>query len=93
MIKAQKSLSRKKKGSANRAKAKMRLAKKHLKIKNKRNDFLHKISNKLSENQTVKVEDLKIKGSIENPNMKASAKSFNIATIMGEKKWWRTYKS
>jgi hypothetical protein len=52
-----------------------------------------KISNKLSENQTVKVEDLKIKGSIENPNMKVSAKSFNIATIMGEKKWWRTYKS
>jgi IS605 OrfB family transposase len=45
-----------------------------LKIKNKRNDFLYKISNKLSENQTVKVEDLKIKGSIENPNMKVSAK-------------------
>ena len=82
MIKAQKSLSRKRKGSANRLKAKMKLAKKHLKIKNKRNDFLHKISNKLSENQTVKVEDLKVKnmskkakGSIENPNMRASAKS------------------
>ncbi len=82
MIKAQKSLSRKKKGSENRAKVKAKLAKKHLKIKNKRNDFLHKISNKLSENQTVKVEDLKVKnmskkakGSIENPNMRASAKS------------------
>ncbi len=82
MIKAQKSLSRKKKGSANRAKAKMRLAKKHLKIRNKRNDFLHKISKQLSENQAVKVEDLKVKnmskkakGSIENPNMRASAKS------------------
>ena len=43
MIKAQKSLSRKKKGSVNRLKAKIKLAKKHLKIKNK-----------LSENQTVK---------------------------------------
>jgi len=74
MIKAQKSLSRKKKGSVNRLKTKIKLAKKHLKIKNKRNDFLYKISNKLSENQTVKVEDLKIKGSIENPNMKVSAK-------------------
>ena len=61
MIKAQKVLSRKKKGSANRVKAKSKLAKKHLKIKNKRNDFLYKISNELSENQTVKVEDLKIK--------------------------------
>jgi len=82
MIKAQKSLSRKKKGSANRIKAKTKLAKKHLKIKNKRNDFLHKISNELSEKQTVKVEDLKVKnmskkakGSIKNPNMRASAKS------------------
>ena len=82
MIKAQKSLSRKKKGSENKAKAKMRLAKKHLKIKNKRNDFLHKVTNRLSENQAVKVENLiiknmskKAKGSIDNPNMRASAKS------------------
>jgi len=49
MIKDQKSLSRKKKGSVN----KIKLAKKHLKIKNKRNDFLHKISNKLSKNQNI----------------------------------------
>jgi putative transposase len=82
MIKAQKALSRKEKGSKNRVKAKLKLAKAHLKIKNKRNDFLHKISHKLSENQTVKVEDLKVKnmskktkGTIDNPNMRASAKS------------------
>ena len=82
MIKAQKILSRREKGGANRLKAKEKLAKKHLKIKNKRDDFLHKISNKLSENKTVIVEDLKIKnmskqakGSIENPNMRASAKA------------------
>lgn len=81
MIKLQKSLSRKKKGSNNRAKAKSKLAKAHLKIRNKRDDFLHKISNKLSENQTVKVENLQIKnmskqakGTISNPNMRAKAK-------------------
>jgi putative transposase len=81
VIKAQKVLSRRKKGSANRAKAKAKLAKKHLKLKNKRNDFLHKITKTLSENQTVAVENLKIKnmskqakGSIENPNMRARAK-------------------
>ncbi len=81
VIKAQKVLSRRKKGSANRAKAKANLAKKHLKLKNKRNDFLHKVTKKLSENQTIAVENLKIKniskqakGSIENPNMRASAK-------------------
>ncbi|MEO1954565.1 MAG: transposase [Campylobacterales bacterium] len=82
MIKAQKSLSLKKKGSNNRAKAKLKLAKAHLKIRNKRDDFLHKISNQLSENQTIKVEDLKIKnmskkakGTLTNPNMRASAKA------------------
>ncbi len=74
VIKAQKVLSRRKKGSANRVKAKVTLAKKHLKLKNKRNDFLHKITKKLSENQTIAVENLKMKnmskrakGSIENP--------------------------
>lgn len=82
VIKAQKVLSRRKRGSNNRTKAKNKLAKKHLKLKNKRNDFLHKITKKLSENQTIAVENLmiknmskKAKGSIENPNMRSSAKS------------------
>ena len=82
VIKAQKILSRRKKGSKNRQKAKLKLAKKHLKLRNKRNDFLHKITKKLSENQTVAVENLmiknmskKAKGSIDNPNMRSSAKS------------------
>lgn len=61
-------MSRKKRGSKNRAKAKIKLAKAHLKIRNKRDDFLHKVSNTLSENQTIKIEDLKIK------NMSESAK-------------------
>jgi putative transposase len=82
VIKAQKVLSRRNKGSKNRQKAKSKLAKKHLKLKNKRNDFLHKITKKLSENQRIAVENLmiknmskKVKGSIENPNMRASAKA------------------
>lgn len=61
-------LSRKKKGSNNRAKAKARLAKQNLRIANMRKDFLHKLSRQYSENQTVVVEDLKIK------NMTKSAK-------------------
>lgn len=82
VIKAQKVLSRRKLKSANRTKAKAKLAKKHLKLRNKRNDFLHKVTKRLSENQTIAVEDLKIKnmsksakGSIDNPNMRSSAKS------------------
>jgi len=63
-----KQLSRKKKGSKNRFKAKQKLAKINLHIANKRKDFLHKLSLQYSENQTVVVEDLKIK------NMTKSAK-------------------
>lgn len=54
-------LSRKKKGSKNREKAKMRLAMCHMKIVNKRKDFLHKLALSYCENQTVIVEDLKVK--------------------------------
>jgi putative transposase len=97
MIKIQKSLSRKKKGSSNRVKAKRKLAKAHLKIRNKRDDFLHKISNKLSENQTVKVENLQIKnmskqakGTIENPNMRAKAKSGLNRSIL-QQSWGRFF--
>ncbi len=62
-------LSRKKKGSKNREKAKAKLSKINLKIANKRKDFLHKLSLQYAENQgTVVVEDLKIK------NMTRSAK-------------------
>ena len=67
-LKAQQ-LSRKKKGSNNRAKAKAKLARINLKIANKRKDFLHKLSLQYAENQgIVVVEDLKIK------NMTKSAK-------------------
>ena len=62
-------LSRKKKGSKNREKAKAKLAKTNLKIANKRKDFLHKLSLQYAENQgIVVVEDIKIK------NMTRSAK-------------------
>ena len=97
MIKAQKSLSRKKIGSANRVKTKAKFAKKHLKIRNKRNDFLHKISKELSENQTIKVEDLKIKNmskkaksSIENPNMRASVKS-GLNRLILQQSWGKFF--
>jgi putative transposase len=96
VIKAQKVLSRRKLKSANRTKAKAKLAKKHLKLRNKRNDFLHKVTKRLSENQTIAVEDLKIKnmsrsakGSIDNPNMRSSAKSGLNRSILQQS--WGTF--
>ena len=81
-------LSNKKKGSNNRTKAKKRLSKQYLKIRNKRNDFLHKLSNKYSENQTVVIEDLRIKnmtksarGTIEAPKKSAGKRGLNNAIL------------
>jgi putative transposase len=57
----QKSHSRKKKGSKNCQKSKIKLAKKHKKIKNQRTDFLHKITTKLAKTKSVIViEDLSV---------------------------------
>ncbi len=59
----QQSLSRKAKGSRNRRKAIKTVAKVHEKIANTRQDFLHKLSRKLcDENQIVVAENLNIKG-------------------------------
>lgn len=75
-------LSRKQKGSANRRKAKMRLAKQSLRIANIRKDFLHKLSARYSENQVVVVEELNVKnmtksarGTEEKPGRNVRAKS------------------
>lgn len=63
----QRKLSRKKKGSNNRNKQRIRVAKVYEKITNQRNDFLQKISTILiSENQVICIEDLKIKNMVRN---------------------------
>jgi putative transposase len=59
----QQALSRKIKGSPNRQKGKKQVAKVHEKIANTRQDFLHKLTRALvNENQVIVVEDLCVKG-------------------------------
>ncbi|WP_329083650.1 RNA-guided endonuclease InsQ/TnpB family protein [Streptosporangium sp. NBC_01469] len=59
----QKALSRKEKGSANRAKAKLKVAKAHARVTDTRRDFAHKLSTTLiRDNQAVYVEDLAVSG-------------------------------
>ena len=61
--KAQRKLSRKKKGSKNRGKQKIKAARVHEKIVNQRNDFLHKLSRCYVNNYgLIAVEDLNING-------------------------------
>ena len=63
----QKNLSRKKKTSKRYAKAKLQVAKSHQHVKNARNDFQHKLSFKLAnENQAVSIEELNISGMSKN---------------------------
>jgi putative transposase len=67
LVKLQRSVSRKPKGSKNRKKAVVRLAKHHQLVANQRNDFQHKVSAKLiSENQALALEDLNVKGMVKN---------------------------
>jgi putative transposase len=63
----QRRLSRKVKGSNNRNKSRIRVARIHEKVANQRLDYQHKISLKLTcENQAIGVEDLNIKGMVKN---------------------------
>lgn len=63
----QRILSRKKKGSKNRDKARLKVARQHEKVANQRKDFQHKLSKKLVvENQVISMEDLRIKNMVKN---------------------------
>jgi len=63
----QRRVSRKKKGSKNRDKAKYQVALHHEKITNQRKDFLHKLTTKLvRENQAIAIETLNVSGMMKN---------------------------
>ncbi|WP_163329104.1 IS200/IS605 family element RNA-guided endonuclease TnpB [Desulfurobacterium thermolithotrophum] len=65
--KLQRQLSRKKVDSQRFLKLRKRIAKLHEKIRNQRDDFLHKLSKRIiGDNQAVIVEDLNVKGMVKN---------------------------
>ena len=62
LAKEQRKLSKMVKGSNNRNKQRIKVAKLHKHIQNQRNDYLHKLSKKIiDENQIICIEDLKVK--------------------------------
>ncbi|MBM0229130.1 MULTISPECIES: RNA-guided endonuclease TnpB family protein [Micromonospora] len=68
--KAQRSLCRKERGSANREKARLHVAKIHARIADRRRDELHKLTTRLvRENQTVVIEDLSVKNMLQNHSL------------------------
>ncbi len=63
----QRSLSRKQKGSHNRAKARLKLARHHMRVANIRRDALHKLTTRLTREFTIiGIEDLNISGMSKN---------------------------
>ncbi|WP_040690602.1 RNA-guided endonuclease InsQ/TnpB family protein [Nocardia vinacea] len=67
LVKAQRSLARKAKGSANRENARRTVARIHARVADRRRDYLHKVTTRLvRENQTIVIEDLNVAGMLRN---------------------------
>jgi len=90
--KLQRRLSKKTKGSANREKARLKVAKHQLHIANQRKDFLHKVSTKLiNENQVIAIESLTVKGMIRNKKLSkhiANASWGKFGVLLNYKATW-----
>jgi putative transposase len=70
LARAQRNLARKEKGSANRAKARVKVARVHARIADRRRDHLHKLSTRLvRENQTLVIEDLTVRNMVKNHSL------------------------
>jgi putative transposase len=70
LAKAQRELARKAKGSANRAKARVKVARIHARIGDRRRDHLHKLTTRLvRDNQTLVIEDLTVRNMVKNRSL------------------------
>ena len=84
LAREQRKLSRKKKGSNNREKQRIKVAKVYEKIANKRKDHLHKVTAKIiSENQVICAENLNVSGMMKNHHLAKSIAMQSFATIFG----------
>ena len=70
LAREQRKLSKMVKGSNNRNKQRIKIARLHKKIQNQRNDYLHKLSKSIvDENQVICIEDLKVKDMEQNSKL------------------------
>jgi putative transposase len=83
LIRKQQALSRKQKGSKNRDQARLKVAKVHNRISRCREDFHHKLSRKIvNENQVICVENLNIKGMVKNHCLAKSISQLGWGSFM-----------
>lgn len=94
-----KQLSRKQKGSKNREKVKVKLARLHYQISCIRKDFLHKLTNYLiSTYDTIAIEDLNVKGMVKNRKLARSINDLGFFELKRQliykaNQWGKTIKS
>lgn len=70
LAKAQRALARTQKGSQNRNKARLKVARIHARITDRRQDHLHKLSTRIiRENQAVLIEDLSVRNMVRNRSL------------------------
>ena len=91
--KEQRKLSKCKKGSKNKSKQRLKVAKLHRKVTNQRNDFLHKLSTKLiRENQIICLESLKVKNMVKNHKLARSINDVSwgkfLDLLLYKSKWY-----
>lgn len=79
LAKLYRQLSKKKNGSNNKEKCRIKLAKLYEKLNNQKEYYLHHITNKLlDENQVIVIEDLNVKGMMKNHNLARSIQELSI---------------
>jgi len=92
LIRLYRQLSKKQKGSNNKNRARIRLAKYHDKINNQKEYYLHEVVNQiLGENQTIGIENLNVKGLLKNHKLAKSIQEVSwtrFNTILKYKAEW-----
>jgi putative transposase len=79
LAKLHRELSRKQKGSKNRDKSRIKLANLYEKLNNKKQEYLHSVTNTLlNENQVIAMEDLNIKGMMKNHHLARSIQELSL---------------
>jgi len=85
-------LSKKKNGSNNKNKSRIKLAKYHEKLNNKKENYLHHVANiLLNENQVIAMENLNISGMMKNHNLARSIQELSLSEfkrILSYKSAW-----